>query len=645
MLKFINYFVLVVFIGTLAACTPKPTSEEAGVDLTVQALVEAYTSPTPLPTATPEPPSILTVCMGQEPTSLFLYANTTAASRGVLQAIYDGPFDTFDGQVQAVILERIPSLQNGDAELRPVEITKGEILVNADGNWVALDEATRFRPSGCTSATCAQTYSGDQPVVVDALVVRFQLLPGLLWSDGTPLTAQDSVFSFHAAQSFFGNTLEVLRYTQSYTALDAQTVEWVAIPGYQGEYATNFFSPLPQHLMGEMDRETMLISDLTTRNPLGWGPYVMDEWVPGDHITLHRNQNYFRSAEGLPRFDYLVYRFVETGSAAIDALLVGECDFVDQTALTLEGAPRLLEAQANGKIALQVTNQHSWEQAAFGITSVDETHVDFFASREVRQAVAMCIDRQGMADGLLMGLATVADGFLPPEHVLYPIDLPTYAFDPPSALALLANAGWVDSDQNPDTALTSLGRVDVMDGTPFVLDYSVPEDTLRQAAAQMVQTSLAECGIQVNINVQPWEQFLRPGPEGDIFGRRFDIAQFAWSVDQAPPCFLYTSDEIPGPSPEFSKGWGGGNLTGYNNPEYDLACRTAQTTLPDTPENIQAHQQAQIIFAQDVPAAPLYWNPDISAAQIDICVLSNGASADLDLRNIESFATQNGCPQ
>ena len=637
------FFVLTIILGILTACTPAPTPEEPGVDLTVQALVEAITSATPEPSPTPEPPSVLTVCMGQEPSSLFMYADTTAAARGILQAIYDGPFDRNHGQVQPVILERIPSLQNGDAELRPVEVVKGDVIVDAEGHWVTLNEQTRYRPSGCTSADCAQAYAGDQSVLMDALAVRFRLLPGLLWSDGTPLTAQDSVYSFNIAQAFYGNVSDALRYTQSYTALDAQTVEWFAIPGYQGAYATNFFSPLPEHILGAIDMNILPTSELAARNPLGWGAYAFEEWISGDHITLHRNENYFRSAEGLPRFEYLVFRFVDGGSAAVDALLVGECDYIDQTALTLNDAPRLLEAQSGGQIGLNVENDTSWEQAVFGLNTFSEARANLFASREVRQAIAMCIDRQGMVDGLLSGLAAASDGYLPAEHILFPTELPTYPYDPQAALELLASVGWVDSDQNADTPLTALGRTDIADGSPFAFDYWVPEDPPRQAAANWVQASLSECGIHVNIKTQPWEQFLSPGPDGAVFGRRFDMAQFAWSIGQIAPCFLFTSDEIPGPLPDFAKGWGGGNIAGYSNPEFDLACRTAQTTLPDTPEYLQAQQRAQMVFAQDLPAVPLYWNPEISAYHTDICARPGTMDIQLNLMNIESFAGKDDC--
>ena len=646
MVKSLQYIIAVIVIGTLAACVSQTAiSDEESNALTAQAVPTITLTPTLIPSPTPEPPQVLTICMGQEPSSLFLYADTSSAARGVLQAIYDGPIDIICGEILPVILESIPSLENGGAELRSIEVGTGDIIMDAQGNWVSLQDGVSYCPSGCTSTDCSQVYEDDQPVTMDELVARFRLSPDMLWSDGVPLTALDSVFSFSVAQSFYGNALEILHFTQSYTSLDERTVEWISIPGYQGEYASHFFSPLPQHLLGGMTIEELLTSETSTRTPLGWGPYVIDEWVAGDHITLNSNQNYFRIGEGLPAVDHVVFRFVPDAATAVDALLVGECDYLDQTSLDLAQVPRLLEAQSDGQIQIEFQQSASWEQVVIGIDSLDADHVDFFEPKEVRQAIAMCIDRQRMVDELLLGGSVVADGYLFPGHLLYNSEIAQYEFDPPAALDLFAAVGWVDYDQDPSTPLTSVGVPSFPDGTLFEFSYLIPEDSERLAAAQIVQESLSQCGVHIKVQTQPWDQFLAPGPQGLVFGRTFDMAQFAWAESQIPPCYLYLSEEIPGPYPEYPKGWGGGNLAGYNNPEFDQACRTALSSLPDTDEYVSAHHQAQTIFAEELPAIPLYWRLELAAMRADMCALSTENLPVYDLKNIETFDYGKGCSE
>ncbi|MEA3348990.1 MAG: ABC transporter substrate-binding protein [Chloroflexota bacterium] len=638
MTKNIKPLLFVVLLAFLAACgtrTPQPSDDTL--------IIETSATPVPTSTAVPsptlEPPRVLTVCMGAEPTSLFLYADKSAAARAVLQAVYDGPFDVVNGDVFPVIIEQVPSMANGDVEMRQVEVEAGNMIMDVRGNWVALESGVSYRPSGCTSVDCAQTYEGGEPANLDELVVRFHLIPGLLWADGTPLTADDSVYSFSVAQAFYGNTSDMLRFTQSYTAADQQTVEWVGIPGYQGPYATHFFSPLPQHLWAQMSIEELLVSETSTRTPMGWGPYRLDEWTPGDHISLSRNPNYYRAEEGLPHFDHLVYRFVEDGDAAIDALLVGECDYVDQTALGRDQASRLLAEQENDQIDFQVQPSAALEQAVFGIRPYDPARLNFFDIKEVRQAISLCIDRQRIIAELFLWRAAVPDGYLLPDHSLYNPDIPHYDFDPQAARELFATAGWVDYDQDTSTPLTSVGVPNVPDNTTFTFTYLVPNDAQHETVAQIVQASLAQCGVGVEIQSQAWATLLEPGPDAPVFGRGFDMAQFAWGASPTPPCFLYQSSEIPGPYPQYSKGWGGGNPSGYSNPEFDNACRTAMFSLPDVDEYQQAHAQAQAIFGEDLPVIPLYWHPKLAAGRPDMCGIASGA----DLISIESFNYGEGC--
>ena len=88
-------------------------------------------------------------------------------------------------------------------DLQPVQVNPGDLIVDSSGNAVNLETGVTYRPSGCTEMACAQTYSGDQPVTMDQLVLDFKLLPGIKWSDGTPLTSADSVYSYEIARALY----------------------------------------------------------------------------------------------------------------------------------------------------------------------------------------------------------------------------------------------------------------------------------------------------------------------------------------------------------------------------------------------------------------------------------------------------------
>ncbi|MBU1660187.1 MAG: peptide ABC transporter substrate-binding protein, partial [Chloroflexi bacterium] len=630
---------------TLTACNPRNPSTPIGENSANLPSANAEEPPTTgPPTPTPVPPRVLTICMGQEPASLFLYGDTSPAARGVLQAVYDGPYDMMNYEMQPVILAKIPSLTNNDVYLQPAQVKAGELIVDADGNWVSLQEGASYRPSGCADTSCAEIFEGGESVSMDELVVHFQFLPGIQWSDGAPLTATDSVYSFSVFKNLFLEAAsDALRFTQSYTALDDLTIEWVGIPGYQGEYLTKFFSPLPEHLWSLLPVSDLLSSEMSTRTPLGWGPYMIEEWAAGDHITLRRNPTYYRAPEGLPHFDYLVYRFVDNSTDAIDALVVGECDFVDRTALLESQVPRLRAEQEAGHLSFAVQIGTAWEQAAFGINSLDSQRPNLFGLKEVRQAIAMCIDRQALVDTLLFGESPIPDTYVPPMHPLYNPDAAQYEFDPEAAVALLASVGWVDYDLDPATPLTAVGVAGVPDGTAFEFTYLAPTDAERPAAAQIVQASLSQCGIRVEIVLREWAALLGSGPEGTVFGRQFDMAQFAWAASFEPSCFLYSSAEIPGPYPDFPKGWGGGNLAGYSSPEFDQYCRQAMFSLPGSEEYRSAHYQAQAIFADDLPVLPLYQRIKLVAMRPDICGVVVDSDSSSALSHLETFDYGDTC--
>ena len=649
-MRLINLVLAFLLIGLVACNQANPATLKPLTQLTAQA-VTVSPSPAALPstqvtpTPSPTPPRLLSICLVNEPRSLFLYDAVSNSEKTVLQAIYDGPIDIKDFTALPVILQKMPSLADGDALFQSVSVNKGDLILDGNGNLTNLDEGALYRPSECSTYTCTQTYSGDNPVQMDQLVVRFKLLPGLQWSDGAPLTAADSVYSFEVARSLSPAALpEQVSHTSAYKALDDLTVEWMGVPGFvDGLYQAKFFSPLLQHVWATIPVNELATNEVSSKKPIGWGAYVIDEWVPGDHISLHANPLYFRASEGLPNFDHLVYRFVADSNEALSAVLAGECDLVDEAAGLKAQSESLLQLRDKGSISLEFQTATAWDLLEFDVSPLNQDRPAFFASKEVRQAVALCVDRQALVDSLSAGQMHVADEYVPPNHPLYNADARHYGFDQQAASKLLTAAGWLDNDGDPSTPRIAQAVKGIPDGTSFTVQYLTSDDDQHQAAAQLIQADLKQCGIQANIDAQPMQQFLAPGPDGPVFGRQFDLAQFGWITAVEPPCSLYLSGEIPGPYPDRPKGWGGMNASGYSNPQYDQACLDAIYSLPDVPQHQQKHAEAQAIFAEDLPALPLYWQYHLIVGRPDLCGLPQLAASGIALSGIELFNYGEGC--
>ena len=589
--------------------------------------------PTSVPTLTPSPtpePKVLTVCMLDEPGSLYLYGTESAAAQHVWEAIYDGPLDTRTYAYQPVILAGLPGLDGGadssSAAIEMVTVQAGERVLPVDGKVSALASGMAVRNAEGQRVTFDGT-----PIQMQRMVVTFTLQSGLAWSDGTPLTADDSVFSFElAADPATPTDKTVVERTAGYYAVDDHTLVWVGVPGYLDHfYYLNFWHPLPRHAWGHLSASELLVSDLSTRQPLGWGPFAIREWVPGERITLARNPAYFRAPGGLPRLDEVVFRFIPDPVALSGELVAGRCDVV-----THDAADAVRAALPDLPPSIQEISVHDarWELLAFGISpNVDYDRPDFFEDVRVRQGIAQCIDRQTIAEQAAGSSGRALDSYVPPEHPLYAGSaLTSWTYDPAAGQALLASAGWYD--ENGDGVREAHGIPGVVDGTAFQVAYHTTDDPLRMQTAQSVQTYLGACGIQITLEMAAPDTLFAPGPEGLLFGRRFDLAQFSWRATPASLCDLFLSGQVPD-----TGHWDRPNVAGFLDDAYDTACLSALEARPGSEQYAAGQVEAQRIFSERLPVLPLFQRSRVTLARETVIGLAPNPTQASELWNIEQL--------
>jgi peptide/nickel transport system substrate-binding protein len=623
-------FIMVVLL--LTACAPQIMT------VTVTAPPETVVvtaTPSPSPTPLPSSPKVLTVCLVGEPDTLYLYGGSRlAATRHVMEALYDGPIDHLSYAYEPVILQKVPSITDGDAVTRTVRVREGSWVVSVEGDVVELTDGVRVYPRGCHAEECAVEFEGE-PLWMERMEVTFALRDDVTWADGEPLTAEDSVFAFQVASdpATPGGHYLTER-TASYRSLDDWRVRWVGLPGFiDSTYFLNFFTPLPRHQLEDRSPAALLQADEIRRYPLGWGPFVVAEWVPGDHIALSRNPHYFRAAEGLPYLDRVVFKFTFDAPDLVARLLSGECDVGIQDADLKPFMPLLVRAEQHGLLKVASATSNGWEHIDFGIVPAsDYRRADFFGDVRVRQAIVQCLDRQAIVDEVTYGRSVVPDSYVPPEHPLYAGDhLVHWDYDPAAGRALMEEVGWLDEDR--DGIREAHGIQGIRTDTPFEVTLLIPSDSLAsQQVARIVKAHLADCGIRVNLETRPSWEFFSDGPEGPLFGRQFDLAETAWWFDAIPPCGHYVSSEIP------DKGrWYGDNSTGYSNPDYDEVCQAALQALPGTSEYVEYHQEAQVIFSEELPAIPLFMWLRVAIARPNVLSFTLDSTARSELWNIEKL--------
>jgi peptide/nickel transport system substrate-binding protein len=638
--------ILITASAALAACTPA-----------TPAAVENQTAPAPTSTARPTqaPLKTLVVCLGEEPNSLYLYNNPSVSAWSVLEAIYDGPIDTVNYQPQPVILEDLPTQENGGVVLTSVEVSPGDVVANTAGDLVALDKGVKVFPEGCTSNACAVESDGASSLKITQMSATFKIKSGVTWSDGSPLTADDSVYSFRLASDPSTSSLRNLASkTASYTSLDAQTVKWIGKPGYLTQNPSAFFfTPLPQHTLNALSPRDLLTSTLANKSPLGWGPYTLDEWVSGDHIRLVRNEHYFKGSTTTPYYDVLVYRFIGTGSSkGLAGLTSGECDVLDTTVAVEDNLQTVLDLQKSGQARVYLGQGPEWEALDLGIkpASYDDGYnpwldrQDFFGDIRTRQALTACINREKLISDLFAGQTSVPASYLPPSHPFLDKALTALPYDPQKGSALLEEVGWKDADGDPGTPRVAQGVAGVLDGTELTLSYAGADSDLHRKVAQSIKSDLQGCGVSVNVNLSSVEQAYAAAPDGAIFGRNFDLAEIAWTIGRFPPCYLFSSSEIPSARNSWlGSKYGGVNFTGYSASQYDQACSAMLNAGLSQEDFGSANRTTQEILSSDLPVIPLFYPPHALVTRPDICGVELDVSSRSALRTIESWRSGSQC--
>ncbi|RMG93422.1 MAG: peptide ABC transporter substrate-binding protein [Chloroflexi bacterium] len=650
---------LFVLLGAfvLAACQPQTetvtvevtrvvteTVEVEGETVVVtQVVVETVTVEPTEEEAAPQPKDLV-VCMAQEPDSLYPYGGSMLAARAVQHAIFENDFTSLSYGYQAQGLEKVPSLADGDAVLETVEVQAGDQVVDATGNVVTLEEGVTV-----VNADGEEVVFDGTPVMMQRLVVDFTMKPRV-WADGEPVTADDSVYSFElAADPDTPAGKFTIERTASYEATGELSTRWTGLPGFMDStYFLNFWGPLPRHAWEGFTAAELLEAEESSRLPLGDGPFKIVEWNAGQDIRLVKNEFYYRSDEGLPYLDSVTYKFVPDTNQLIAQLLSGQCDIGTQDGMDVGQSPFLIEAEANGLLVPYFQTGTVFEHIDFGINSYnygdklqpgeDGWRPDWFEDVRVRQAMVMCTDRQSMVDNILYGRSEVIHSYIPSVHPLYPEDITEWPYDPDAANALLDEVGYVDTDgdgirEDPDT------------GTPFHITLGTTSgNEMRQQLTQIFKENMLQCGIDVELYYLPASEWFADGPDGPLFGRRFDLGEFAWLTGVEPSCGLYLSDNITGPEDEINPdhydptktfgGWGNASETGWVNQAFDEACLKATGSLPGTPEYEEGHKEAQRIFAQEVPVIPLFLRLKVAAARPEVKNFNVDPTQNSELYNI-----------
>lgn len=397
----------------------------------------------------------------------------------------------------------------------------------------------------------------------DGLVYTFTLRDGLQFSDGTEVTPDDVVFSLNRHLEVGGP----LPLTAPIAGLEATGEREVTIT-LDTPY-TPFLSELsgfsngifPAEFGGKSEEEFF-------QNPVGTGPFVVDEWDPNGDLSFVKNEHYWQ--EGKPYLDGLVYTFVADDTQLRQQLAAGQLDAIDTVP-----AANAAEVDAAANTVLSQTEGWSTEQVFFN------TQREQFADRHVRRAIAHALDRDGIATATTFGTAEVANSLLPPSITYSANDeVEALDFDIEAAKAELAQSEYPDGFST--TLLIASGNAQ------------------RAQIAQIVQESLAQIGIEVEIESLDIAVFRER-----FFAYDYDLMINSGQSDAPDPNGFITFQADP---EGFSKSY----WTHFTDDRVTELMHEGRTT-PDGDEREAIYGEIQQILADEAPYIPLFFPANLKA--------------------------------
>jgi peptide/nickel transport system substrate-binding protein len=460
----------------------------------------------------------------------------------------------------------------------------------------------------------------------DGLTITYRLKKSIVWSDGDPFACDDVVFTYETIMhpDFGAQSTSGYADMESVSCLDDHTVV-VKYAQYYAPYLTRFGTIIPSHIGLDPAKgnewEYNRIPDPVL------GPFVPEEWVSGDHMTLVRNEKFeYWESEGRPYLDAVILRVVESRDVGKQLLKTGEVDFVwDLTEADIpvmgdwEGVR--LDYPPSPSTERLVLNWRDPEVDAPTPTQLQQDPMWHWALGDVkvRQAIQMGIDKQVIIDKLLYGLAPVGTADL--NMGWAKVDIPPSEYNPEKAKALLEEAGWIDEDG--DGVRECHGCLYAEEGKVLKLKYQTTSgNALREQVQQVVQEMMKEIGVEVFIENVPSSELFASYASG-AFRRhgQFDIIEFSTGYPIDPQRFLEDLFATSG-IPSEENGGGGYNFYRWVSDDVDALLADAGSN-PDLEKRKELYQQLSEMVTEEVPLIYLYDRMRVNGLSADFISFDN----------------------
>lgn len=376
-----------------------------------------------------------------------------------------------------------------------------------------------------------------------------KLKEGIKFQDGTPFNAESVKYTFEQLKD------------PERAAPRASLLDPISSIEVQDEYTVVLKTDEPygpmlaalSHTNASIVSPTADQEGDINRKPVGTGPFVFENWVEGDSVTLKRNEDYWKEPAEL---ETVTLKVVPEYSTAISMLETGEIDFIDN--IPSDNMSRL-ESMDGVEVAIEEGTRVSYLTGNMEKAPFNEL--------EFRQAVAYAVDQEAYVSQL-NGLGVYNESVIGPNVFGYNEEAQEYGYEynPEKATQIIEENGYADQ--------------------PITLLVANRENYLKMA--EIVQQQLTDVGLKVELETMEWASFLDTTRVGD-----YEMTFLGWANSTADGSeLLYPnlhSDNIDG-----------SNKTRYNNPEFDQLVEESRTTVNQEVREEKLHE-ANVLVIQDAP--------------------------------------------
>ncbi|NDL61600.1 peptide ABC transporter substrate-binding protein [Enterobacteriales bacterium SAP-6] len=437
----------------------------------------------------------------------------------------------------------------------------------------AIDPEGKFTPALAVEVPTVD----NGGISADGLHFRIKLRDNVKWHDGQPFTAKDVKFTLDllvdpSFRSWRKTGHELVRDIQIVSPTEITWRMEKPFAPYVAILSSTFI--VPEHILGPVaDKNTAPFNNA----PVGTGPFKWRQRVPGDHIELTANSDYFLAG---PYLERVVYKYIPDLNVMYTQFASGDIDIVG---LQWISADHYDEAKKLPGKVVEVVSGSTVENFAFNLGK------PVFQELAVRQAIYYAIDKQTIIDSLYYGLPKQTETYMPMQSYYYHPSLPKHEFNPDKAKQLLERAGW---KPGPDGIRQKNGVRLSFNNSTTVGNH------LREQMQQFLQQTFQDVGIEMKIaNLPPavmWGEFWMMSKfDSSIVG-----ISFLTGSDPDTSDYLH-SKSIP------AKGGAGQNTFQYQNPAVDrLLDEGSKTFVPA--QRKELYLKIEEIVRQDMPFLPLF---------------------------------------